>query len=252
MHKHMEREAYLRVLRLIGIYSGKRPKEHATIMDAKGKQVKGTGEKLEVCAVFFDKLYNCVPTVKLPAKAKPEELRPPPEPPLHLGSPPLYSSVWAQGLPLPGPRGDLGIDMAEPTFGEVVKGLNNNKVLGANGVMAELFKFAGEAGLMFVHECTLRTWHSGKVPEDWKRAQIVILHKNGSRANLDNYMGINLLDIINKVYTRVLLGQLKVAMDTCLNEAEMGFCLGRSCSIHLQPANKLVQGVQTTPICLLC
>jgi hypothetical protein len=61
--------------------------------------------------------------------------------------------------------------MAEPTFGEVVpaiKGLNNNKVLRANGVMAELFKFGREAGLMFVHKFILRTWCSGKAPEDWK------------------------------------------------------------------------------------
>ncbi len=58
MHKHRERKAYLRVLWLTGIYSGKRPNEHVTIVDAKGKRVVGTREKLEVCAMFFDKLYN--------------------------------------------------------------------------------------------------------------------------------------------------------------------------------------------------
>jgi hypothetical protein len=57
--------------------------------------------------------------------------------------------------------------MAEPAFGEVViaiKGLNNNKVLGANGVTAKLLKFGGEVGMMFVEECILKTWHSRKVP----------------------------------------------------------------------------------------
>jgi hypothetical protein len=42
----------------------------------------------------------------------------------------------------------LGIDVDEPMFGEVVitiKGLNNNKALGANEVMAELFKFGRDA-----------------------------------------------------------------------------------------------------------
>jgi hypothetical protein len=33
----------------------------------------------------------------------------------------------------------------------VVKGLNNNKALGASGVTTELLKFGGEAGLAFVH-----------------------------------------------------------------------------------------------------
>ncbi len=69
--------------------------------------------------------------------------------------------------------------MANPTFGEIIttiKGLNNNnKTLEANGVTPKLFKFGGEAGMMFVHECILTTWRSRKTPKDWKRAQIVIL-----------------------------------------------------------------------------
>ncbi len=121
--------------------------------------------------MFFNKLYNCALVVKLPAKAKCEELQPLFEPPPHPSSPPLYSSVWAQGLLLPVPRGDLGIDVVVPTFGKVVttiKGLNNNKALGANEIMTELFKFGGEVGTMFIHECILRTWRSGKVLKDCK------------------------------------------------------------------------------------
>ncbi len=40
--------------------------------------------------------------------------------------------------------------------------------------------------------------------------------------------GISLLDIIGKVYTRVLLGRLQAAMDCHLEEAQMGFRSGRS------------------------
>ncbi len=47
----------------------------------------------------------------------------------------------------------------------------------------------------------------------------MIFHKSSSRANLDNYRGISLLDIMGKVYTWVLLGQLQLAMDTRLNQA---------------------------------
>ncbi len=117
--------------------------------------------------------------------------------------------------------------MAEPTFGEVVtiiKGLNNNKAWGANKITVELLKFRKETGLMFVHECILRTWCLGKALEDWKQTQIVILHKNDNQAKLDHYRGISLLDIIDKVYTWVLLGWLLMVMETCMNEVQMGFC----------------------------
>jgi hypothetical protein len=139
-------------------------------------------------------------------------------------------------------KGDLGIDVDEPTFGEVVtaiKGLNNNKAPWADEITIELLKFGGEVGLMFVHGCILKMRRSRKTPKDWKRTQIVILHKSDNRANLDNYKGISLLDIIGKVYTWVLLGWLQVAMDTRLNEAQMGFHPGRSCFDALFTINQL-------------
>jgi hypothetical protein len=45
--------------------------------------------------MFFDKLYNCVPIVKLPAEVEPKESQPPPEPRLDPGLPPLYSNAQA-------------------------------------------------------------------------------------------------------------------------------------------------------------
>jgi hypothetical protein len=83
MHEHKERKAYLRVSLLTSIYSDKCPNKHVIIMDADEKRVEGTGEKLEVCVVLFDKFYNCVPVVKLFAKKEPEKLWPPPKPPSH-------------------------------------------------------------------------------------------------------------------------------------------------------------------------
>jgi hypothetical protein len=70
MHEHREREAYLQVSLLMGIYNSTRPNKHTTIVDVEGKWVKGNKEKLEVCVVFFDKLYNCAHVVKVARKSK--------------------------------------------------------------------------------------------------------------------------------------------------------------------------------------
>lgn len=85
MHEH---RAYLLVSQLTGIYNDKRPNKHPSIVDA-----EGTRDKLEVRVVFFDNLYNCVLASKLPTEVEPKEPQPLFECPLHLGSPPLYSSA---------------------------------------------------------------------------------------------------------------------------------------------------------------
>jgi hypothetical protein len=81
MHEH---KAYLLVSWLTGIYNSK----HPSIVDA-----EGTCNKLEVCVVFFNNLYNCVFVSKLPIEVELDKPQPLLECPLHLGSPPLYSSA---------------------------------------------------------------------------------------------------------------------------------------------------------------
>ncbi len=85
MHEH---RAYLLVSQLTGTYNSKHPNKHPSIVDA-----EGIGDKLEMCVMFFDNLYNCVLANKLPIKVEPDELQPPLECPLHLGPPPFYSSA---------------------------------------------------------------------------------------------------------------------------------------------------------------
>jgi hypothetical protein len=116
MLQHKKRKAYLWVAQLMSIYSGKRPNEHAIILDAHGKRVDGTGEKMEACAAFFEKFYNCALTIKLPTNAEPEEPRPPPEPPLASELPPIYSNAWAYGLPLPGKGETWGLQFVSPLW----------------------------------------------------------------------------------------------------------------------------------------
>jgi hypothetical protein len=216
------------------VRSNRRSNEYAHLMDSEGRRIEGTEDKLEACAAFFEKLYNCAEAVALPAVAQPAVPLPPPEPPPNPDlPPPLYSREWALGLPLPEPAGNLGVPESEPSLDEVklaIKALNNNKAPGPNGVTAELLKYGGEAALIFVHWHICQTWRTGNAPKEWKKAQIIMLHKSGNRASLDNYRGISLLDIVGKVYTRVLLNRLQLAMDKQIGESQMGFRPGRSCT----------------------
>ncbi len=215
----------------MSIYSDKRPNEHAKIVDAEGKRVEGIGEKLEVCVVFFDKLYNYVHAIKLLAKIEPEE-------PWCMFAP-LYSSAWAQGLPQPGLGGDLGIDVVEPTFGEVVIGTKqqqSSRGKQSNGRVAQVWSGGGSDVHPQVYFQDVALKESARRLEANPNCNP---SQNDNWANLGNYKGINLLDIIGKVYIWVFMGLLQVVMDTCLNEGQMGFRLGRSCSDALFAINQL-------------
>ena len=48
----------------------------------------------------------------------------------------------------------------------------------------------------------------GKVPSAWKKANIIPIHKKGSRTNASNYRPISLLPVISKVLERCIFNKI--------------------------------------------
>ena len=228
-------EANRQLRRIVG--RGEHASPDSALVDSLGKRVTEPEAKAELCAVFFDKVYNCAVDVEIPADQPPAP-PPPPEPPPSTRPPPEppppFSKEWAHSLPVPGGTEWLHlISTEEPTHLEVVAAismLSNNKSPGVDGVTAELLQHGGDRVVHWLHRLILRAWDTGKAPLEWKRARIVLLHKGGSLALLDNYRGISLLDVCGKVYTKLLHLRLRDAMDANLSECQMGFRSQRSCT----------------------
>ncbi len=47
-------------------------------------------------------------------------------------------------------------------------------------------------------------WESGHTPERWCAALVRMLHKRNSTQDVGNYRGISLLDVMGKMYEKVL------------------------------------------------
>ena len=66
---------------------------------------------------------------------------------------------------------------------------------------------------------------SGLVPTEWKSAEIVLIHKAGSKSLMDNYRPISILPTISKVLERVVYCQLMsyLSLNNFLSEHQFGF-----------------------------
>ena len=78
VQRNRTRDAFSQVKSLVDVYGGKRANDFAHLENAEGNRVEGAEEKLEACAVYFDKLLNCAKAVQLPEFEQPEAARPPP------------------------------------------------------------------------------------------------------------------------------------------------------------------------------
>ena len=80
-------------------------------------------------------------------------------------------------------------------------------------------------------------WESETIPEAWKTGLIVKLPKKGDLADCNNWIGVTLLPITSKVFSKIINTRLAETLDETLDEhirrEQAGFRRGCSCSDHI-------------------
>ena len=73
---------------------------------------------------------------------------------------------------------------------------------------------------------------------------IVSLFKKGDREEPGNYRGITLLNLVGKLYSRIINNRLLKYLESThnLHEGQGGFRIGRSCVDNIFALNELIQG----------
>ena len=74
------------------------------------------------------------------------------------------------------------------------------------------------------------TFESGVVPEAWRSAVVVPLHKGkGERTECRNYKGISLLSVFEKIYAGILVDRVHTVTGGLIGDEQGGFRVGRGC-----------------------
>ena len=98
---------------------------------------------------------------------------------------------------------------SEPTLEDINQALDqlsSGKAPGNDGIPVEVIKCAKGALLKELHKKLCQCWREGEVPQDMRDANIVTHYKNkGDRGDCNNYRGISLLNIVGKLFAKVVL-----------------------------------------------
>ena len=105
--------------------------------------------------------------------------------------------------------------------------LPSEKVPCKNCIPGEVIKAGNSSLLEPLHN--LKCWEEGEVPQDIKNANIITLYKNkGDRSDCNNYRGISLLNIVGKLFARIILRRLQMLAERIYPESKCGFRSKRS------------------------
>ena len=111
---------------------------------------------------------------------------------------------WPENMPV-----EVQPTMQELTDG--IRSLANGKAVGPDGVSVELFKITlnGDPALRRrLLDIVVRIWRGGEVPQQWKDAIIMVLHKKKDRTECGNYRDISLVAHAGKILLKIIARRL--------------------------------------------
>ena len=119
--------------------------------------------------------------------------------------------------------------------------MKRRKAGGKTGILPELVFFGGAILWDRLLELMQVMWRKGEVVADWKNDVVVPIPKKGDLQRCDNWRGISLLDVVGKVFARVIQERLQVIAESLLPESQCGFRKGRGCCDMIFVARQLLE-----------
>ena len=105
----------------------------------------------------------------------------------------------------------LEIQLTEQELADAIRSLANGKAVGPDGVSVELYKITlnGDPTLsQRLLVIVIRIWREGEVPEQWKDAIIIVLHKRKDRTECGNYRGTSLVAHAGRILLKIIARRL--------------------------------------------
>lgn len=136
---------------------------------------------------------------------------------------------------------DREIEMKELT--DAIGRLKLGKSPGKDGLTAELYKELPEEALREILGILNRIWAIEDIPNAFREAIIIPIHKKGSKKDPNNYRGISLLNSLGKIFTGIILNRLEIFAEEhkIINDFQAGYRKGYSTIDHIYTLDGLVQ-----------
>ena len=122
--------------------------------------------------------------------------------------------------------------------------MEKNKSVGPDRIPGEIIKMGGEAMIPYLVRLVEITMNNGTLPEDWKRATAVPIHKGGDRSLVTNYRPISLTSVACKQMEHALASYLRQVWNKTTGYTEGSTDLGRV--IHVRVRSSRYVKIQQT------
>ena len=123
------------------------------------------------------------------------------------------------------------VTLSQDDIAKIIQNLDPNKAHGHDNISIRMLKICGSSIYkpleMIFKQCT----ETGFFPSEWKKANIVPIHKKGDKQTLENYRPVSLFPICEKILERLMFNEMFnfFIEKRLISSNQSGFKLGDSC-----------------------
>ncbi|KGL76596.1 RNA-directed DNA polymerase from mobile element jockey, partial [Tinamus guttatus] len=96
---------------------------------------------------------------------------------------------------------------------EHLRNLDTHKSMGPEGMHPRVLRELADAIAKPLSIIFERSWRTGEVPEDWKKANVTPVFKKGKKEDPGNYRPVSLTSVPGKVMERLILAVVSRHME---------------------------------------
>ena len=119
--------------------------------------------------------------------------------------------------------------------------MDNGKSGGSDNIKAELLKYGGSNLYQWMTTVFNKIIESATIPSQWLHSNIALIHKKGSKDDINNYRPISLISNVYKVFAKCILQRMKHILRNSQSDEQAAFKSGFSTNDHLQSVNQIIE-----------
>ena len=125
------------------------------------------------------------------------------------------------------------IDFSTTRISQLLSNINVNKVCGSDNIPGIVLKHCSTSISAPLSRLFHSIYNTGIVPNEWKKANVVPIHKKGDKGEITNYRPISLTCIVAKIMERIIQDELLIRTRHLMNDHQHGFLANKSCTTNL-------------------
>ncbi len=105
---------------------------------------------------------------------------------------------------------------------DAIKTLKNGKAAGIDKIKEEMINESQEVAVWKLEELFGKIWELKEIPQERKKGKITLISKKEDLKDCNNWRGVTLLSMLEKVFTKIVMNMLKEGIDARLRKELQG------------------------------